>query len=253
MPKPGSRRKRNLLSVDFDFFFPMDHSDQLMDWGHAENGLFMGPILWQIRAAAFLQHGRDLPRCEGLEGFWQRFRFAPGTVLFYADSHSQAAHPAVHLGVNGLVTNLDAHHDLGYDPNALERLRKDGLVDCANWLLFYQDLLGLPTRVILPTWMNDIQDEQARGREVGAEVIRDDGSGLAEEYSRIFVARSGAWTPSWCDDQFQALIDSCPVGTKVDMDEMAGYPPLVPREFDRALAEAHAAEWRAQVESRKVS
>ena len=242
MRRPPVRKVRNLLSVDWDFFLPVDHGSQLFDWGHAENGLFMGPLMWQLRAAPFIQAGLPLPTCQGWQTFWQRFRFAKNTTLFYGDSHSLAAHSLVHMGITGRCENWDGHHDLGYRPDSLERIHRTMTVDCSDWMLLYHEILGLQTRVVLPPWMRSIESELERGREVGAEVVQDDGTDQAEPFHRIYVARSGAWTPTWCDLDFQAFIDACPVGKKVDLSAMEGHPVL-PREFDMAQAEATAQQW----------
>lgn len=235
-------RKGHLLSVDWDFFFPTDRSSQLYDWGHSEKMPFlMGPV-WVSRAAGFLQQGMALPRCHGWERFWERFRFQRGAVLYYAESHAQAIHLLVRSRVSGRVVNFDAHHDLGYGPNGIKGLLVSGRADCANWLAAYSILLGNQADVVLPPWQGETElNDVPRRQGVSARI--DDGSNVQVPFGTIMVARSGSWTPSWCDDDFQTFIESCPVQHKVDLDGILG-EPLRPREFEVAQAETMAREWR---------
>ncbi|MBW3709793.1 hypothetical protein DTB58_39300, partial [Streptomyces griseus] len=80
MDTPGHGR---LLVVDFDFFFhnPLEGAEAahrgdplLYDWGHAETP-FLQEDIWTFRAEDFIRAGTSLPRCEGLDGFWDRFTF----------------------------------------------------------------------------------------------------------------------------------------------------------------------------------
>src|SRR5574340_1024527 len=108
----------NLLSVDWDFFFPEPSPDdgrnvELFDWGHKENSFFID-ALWTFRAGAFLRAGLELPGLSGeQEDFWERFRFAPDAELFWAESHSAAGLHEVEQRVTH-VWNYDAHHDAWY-------------------------------------------------------------------------------------------------------------------------------------------
>ncbi|MEV0445163.1 hypothetical protein AB0I84_23280 [Streptomyces spectabilis] len=38
----------------------------------------------------------------------------------------------------------------------------------------------------------------------------DDGSPVADPFDAVFLCRSGAWVPSWCDDQFTDLLTAFP-------------------------------------------
>lgn len=38
----------------------------------------------------------------------------------------------------------------------------------------------------------------------------DDGSGVTAPFDAVFLCRSGAWVPSWCDDQFTQLLNAFP-------------------------------------------
>lgn len=38
----------------------------------------------------------------------------------------------------------------------------------------------------------------------------DDGDPIAEEFDTVFVCRSGAWVPPWCDGQFEEFLDAAP-------------------------------------------
>ncbi|MFG3427618.1 hypothetical protein [Streptomyces californicus] len=87
----GHRGTERLLVVDFDFFFhnPLQgvaaahRGDPLLyDWAHAETP-FLQEDIWTYRAEDFIQAGVEPPRCEGLDGFWDRFTFAdPQPPLF---------------------------------------------------------------------------------------------------------------------------------------------------------------------------
>src|ERR1017187_10349837 len=73
----------NLLSVDWDFFFPELSYDpelrSLYDWGHQDGGIFFLHDVWYDRAAGFILNNMPLPTTSGDEAtFWSRFRFARG-------------------------------------------------------------------------------------------------------------------------------------------------------------------------------
>ncbi|MFF5808984.1 hypothetical protein [Streptomyces sp. NPDC012746] len=111
----------------------------LYDWAHAENQLLRESI-WPLRAQEFVRAGMEVPRCEGLAGFWDRFRFTTADPpLFYADSNLYAGRltPA-HYGIDPKtavwqeVDLFDAHHDSGYPhsegPTTFEEWRQRGAV-----------------------------------------------------------------------------------------------------------------------------
>ena len=109
----------NLLSVDWDFFFPELSYDpelrSLYDWGHQDGGIFFLHDVWYDRAAGFILNNMPLPTTSGDEAtFWSRFRFARGCKLYYAESHHKIYHPRVRRKAFERIVNYDAHHDGGY-------------------------------------------------------------------------------------------------------------------------------------------
>ena len=121
----------NLLSVDFDYFFPTKEYNCtnteelcLFDWGHNEGwSPKLLDALWYIRASAFLRLQRELPYEKVPDKFWDRFNISKNAKLFIADSHSQAAHPKVTNNItDSIVSNIDAHHDCGYDKNIVDKV-----------------------------------------------------------------------------------------------------------------------------------
>jgi hypothetical protein len=214
-----------LLSVDWDYFVPsIDHEFIESVRGAripcAPRGGEVFPDamldgLWDSRAAALLAGGQALPGTSGdEEGFWDRFRLDPSARLYFADSHSQAAHAAVRTGVTE-VWNFDAHHDCGYEGAWDDPLRL-GWVACANWMCAYA-LGGASLRVRYPAWRPD-----ALRREVAplcpVERTIDDARAVPLCFDLVFVARSSAWTPPWLDEQYEAFLDAAPVAHRVCLD-----------------------------------
>lgn len=221
----------NLLSVDWDFFFPegaldprTDQDWDLWDWGHREARFFIDNI-WPVRAEGFLRRGLPLPQLSGEEqGFWGRFRFGPDCRLLHAESHACATLPVVAFSITH-VFSFDAHHDFGYGTlaNALTALTK-GIGHCDNWLLYYA-LSRRRTRVLYPRWKTWAFDtEEAPSAALDRRF--DDGKRFRPVIHRVFACRSGAWVPPWCDDAYQAFLDSCPVTSKKAVGE------TVARSFD---------------------
>ncbi|MFJ9893649.1 hypothetical protein ACIQPR_09990 [Streptomyces sp. NPDC091280] len=216
-----------LLVVDFDFFFhnpfeglPAAHRGDLMlyDWAHAENDTLRETI-WSFRAEDFLRAGVVPPRCEGYAGFWDRFTFTSvDPPLFYADSNMYAGRltPA-HFGLTGArrepwqeVHLFDAHHDSGYlhrnGPRNVEEWREAGAYSCEDWMLVHHDR-GSRLTLTYPAWRPD-GDEDPPWVPLNTDV--DDGSPVPAAFDAVFLCRSGAWVPSWCDDQFTDLLDAFP-------------------------------------------
>lgn len=210
-----------LLSVDWDYFVPSVTEESLeTPSGSVPYGRDMGEYfpddmldaLWDSRAAALLEKGGQLPGTSGEEqDFWHRFEIAPPAVLFYADSHAQAAHARVREGITE-VWNYDAHHDCGYE-GALDDVGRLGWVGCANWMCFYA-LAGAELHVRYPAWLSD---EAAREWPPLCPV--DCGNGdPAVPFDIVFVARSGTWTPPWLDGALTAFLEAAPVARRVCLD-----------------------------------
>jgi hypothetical protein len=215
----------DLLVVDWDFFFPSptaggplgDHPE-LFAWPVAEDAMHVEAI-WLKRLRAFEAAGVQLPRCEGYEGFWDRFTIAAGAKVFYADSNAWASQvfPS-NLGGAGpwrSVHLYDAHHDCGYKPNdrSFEDWKAGVLsgakrISAENWLLAHY-WNGSQVFVHFPSW----RESMTRPTEQPLIPVRmriDRRLTPEVTFDAIFLCRSGGWVPSWCDDQFAEFLNSCP-------------------------------------------
>ncbi|WP_038048724.1 hypothetical protein [Thermus caliditerrae] len=218
-----------LLAVDFDFFFPVPQSPQdpqadLFAWAHFETPYYLGEV-WERRALAFLLRGLSLPRARGWEGFWERFAFAPGAVLYYADSNALAFHPEVREGVEEVVL-FDAHHDAGYRPLGEEPA-------CDDWMVFYARQ-GARLRVVYPPWRDPRGEPEPW---VPLPRVQDTGGKVAGLFHRVFLCRSGAWVPPWADPDFFAFLEQAPL-PKRPLEE------VLPRPFHLETLQARVREER---------
>ncbi|MEV5883058.1 hypothetical protein AB0L74_10125 [Streptomyces sp. NPDC052020] len=177
--------------------------------------------IWLRRVRAFMKAGVPLPHCKGYFGFWDRFKISPDATLFYADSNAWAGQlfPS-NLGDSGpweSVHLYDAHHDCGYPPNhhSFDEWRAKGPVTAENWLLAHY-WYGSQVFVRFPPW----RESMARPTErplVPVSMTIDDGQAPTVTFDAVYVCRSGAWVPPWCDGQFAVFLGACPAGRRVEI------------------------------------
>lgn len=202
-----------MLAVDFDFFFPEPYGTEtlgelwpLYDWAHSEALNAIGDFLWIDRAAGFLRNNLPLPEVQVDPTFWQRFTFNDAAVGWATDSNMHAWNPD--LGVDN-VWLFDAHHDSGYHPGALSSVVDANRISCEDWMLVYY-LTGAELHVRYPVWKTgafNIEPEP----EVPVDRQFDDPAESLPRFDAVHVCRSGAWTPPWGDDKFEAFVAACPV------------------------------------------
>lgn len=235
-----------LLVVDFDYFFPTptmaaDQADlSLYDWGSRESSFYVGPA-WYFRAVGFLTRGRPLPRCdEGYERFWDRFELSTAAEpIIAADSNGYAGctWPSTFgkaADAWSQVWLFDAHHDCyGAELNDAAWQRKSTF-GCATWMRVHHDA-GSMLHVRYPRWRADpdgrlVDCENPPAVPVDRRI--DDENPIPEPFDAVMVCRSGAWVPSWCDDQFEAFLAAAPIET-LWIDEQTR---LHERDFDEQLA-----------------
>ncbi len=213
--------------VDFDYFFPVPQDPRdplapLFAWAHFETPYYLLEA-WEERALAFFLRGLPLPEARGWEGFWERFAFAPGAVLYYADSNALAFHERVRQGVEEVVL-FDAHHDAGYRPLG-------ELPACDDWMVFYHRL-GARLRVFYPPWRDPALEP---GPMVPLRREVDPGGRVEGVFHRVFLCRSGAWVPPWTDPGFFAFLQAAPLPQEA-------LEPLAPRPFDLESLRTRARE-----------
>ncbi len=252
--KHNQNKIRNLLSVDWDFFFlegDPDTADNfvLCDWGRRETPLFITG-LWEHRAAAFYDYQLPLPGLSGeQENFWSRFQFHPHAKLYTSESHCDIVQKE--FDMTREVWNFDAHHDLGYSTESILSLLTQGRVDCSNWGIHYAfHPVSAWYHVVYPrwkTWADEVEPVSVLRRmwkEATVESVERrvtllmDSESVATNtpvFDAVFVCRSGAWVPPWnnMDDAYLRFLDDCPVQNRVEL------RPLYPRKFDGDKAILH--------------
>lgn len=241
----------NLLVVDFDTFFPgIERVEQdrfpgehmLYDWGHTEEDGIFYETIWPIRAAAFVMNGQPLPEIdrERAQAFWSRFKFSEHAGLLYADSNMYAAHEFVREGVTQVYL-FDAHHDCGYRPDAINRMLATHEINCENWMLHYA-MTDVELHMRYPQW-RDYAVEGEPQPLIPLERKVDDEAPLDVVFDRVFVCKSPAWVPSWCDVDWHRFVSAAPLRRKWAMDGSKRV-----REFDRAEVEELARFERASID-----
>lgn len=221
-----------LLCIDWDFWFynPLDAGTfedpnwQYFDWGHKEATFFIAGPVWDMRALTFERADVPLPQIHpptgGWEEFWSRFTFAPpeGTVpdigfplAYAADSNAHAGTltpPDDSLCFESVVL-FDAHHDSGYRIPSFEAYEEQGTFSCEDWMLEHQRLGTTNLEARYPAW-----NPNGPSNDLPAGVLTrqrvDDGDPVDMVFDTVFVCRSGAWVPPWCDNDFEAFLDAAP-------------------------------------------
>lgn len=234
------------LSVDFDFFPAMPRmTDRIQtnqgdvaagfvyDWGQSETGAVaaLQDFLWHERAASFDRLGLDLEKEFAIRpdrGSTTVDEFLavlnPGEesrLLAWYPSHV-SAFPALRMvateSLMGLeVWHFDAHHDLGYGREAVERMRESGNITCEDWLLAaVEHGYASSVHVVYPDWRgmdewnpHDVDLDEARGWLTGFDIqvhtwseVKDLDFGTP---AGQFLARSDSWTPPYLDPEFERL------------------------------------------------
>lgn len=242
----------NLLSIDWDYFFPEPEHDRmtLFDWGHQESRLFIEQ-LWEIRAAGFIHRQMPLPALSGQElGFWEQFQFSQSAKLWLSESHAFACEERLASLVKRkkpVIWSFDQHHDLGYGEGALARIKK-GEIQCGDWLLAYSLWMNPYIHIRYPHWKTwafedefdyalDIDDHLKSIMHVDRQIIDDKNMDDLPVFDAVFICRSGAWVPSWLDDDFFAFVDACPLAGHR---ETLGHFPLHKRTFSLVMANEYA-------------
>jgi hypothetical protein len=198
----------NILSVDWDFFFP---DSTVYDWGHSEHGFFLTKIAWNIRAyntpitkegGAFAKDAYVVNKAR-LRNFWKRICPYPREVgmLVIAESHSDLYHILKASG-GGTVWNFDAHHDLGYDD--MKEL------DCGNWAKkAIKHKLIKEYNLVYPSWREDKEERShyIPDTKYFERIKFDNGETLLTiPWDIVFICRSSAWTPAWSDSSWMRFI-----------------------------------------------
>jgi hypothetical protein len=211
---------RNLLVVDWDYFFynPLYavHGDDprfwLFDWGHRESKLFID-MLWSTRAASFMMNGFDLPKVDVPDMWWDRFSISDNAICEVSDSNMYS----------GVVDNsesfdhvwlFDAHHDLFRikTPEQLEQFKQSGEVTCEDWM-FAHFIRGSKLHWRWPRWFYYGKNYRRDiPKWVNCDARKDDLGRIDPrmQFDAVSICRSGAWVPSWCDDEFEKFYLSCP-------------------------------------------
>lgn len=209
-----------LLVVDWDFFFPNPwmiekFTEDVLDydWKHLENPILVEDI-WTSRVDGFWDKGRALPRTLPHSGFWERFNIDGDYLVLAGDSNLHAGRlfpQLVDLEAEGWaeVWLFDAHHDSGYETTrSLAQFEERGTMSCEDWMLNHA-AQGSRLRVRYPAWRAQADGgifECEPPPAVEVERAIDDGQPIEGWFDAVYVCRSGAWVPPWCDEDFEDFL-----------------------------------------------
>jgi len=253
------------LNIDWDYFV---REKLEWDWGHSEGSSIFSDVMWHARAIGFAMQGVDLdvetdpirhsfPKPGAFAKFLTEdmgmvFDPQAGYDFVVGDSHGYA--PQFYSGQD-MVINFDAHHDCGYHPRSqLREWVKHGNTEAGSWLWrLLNKYPKLQAQVMYPRWkgwadyegrdFTDMLEDNMWDR-LTFDVVEDNmdwSEYHGAHVTGVYIARSGAWTPPWTDEDFvQFVYDFYRAYQNTKVRGNHNYGPdtighddvLTPREFD---------------------
>lgn len=195
----------NILSVDWDFFFP---DTQQFDWQMNEERFLYYELIWPIRwtnsgifdrsiKARRIMHPNPIAH-----QFWNglRGRISKWSKLVVVDSHADLKHFLDGLSSSFSIWNFDQHHDCGYG----ERNHK---LNCGNWAQKLQEEKRITKyHQVYPEWRR-IEVEPSAPPQWADVSYYGEEIPLPDKFQIVFVCRSSPWTPSWSDNLWIYFIE----------------------------------------------
>lgn len=263
MPRVPVAKTPIWLSIDWDSFIP---EMQEWDFGHSEgHHPDLQMALWQIRAASSLARGQDLRKLTAFRENQHPDDFCSdlarkgfkleGAEIAVAESHMYAASWFTEArGVDGVaspnIVHFDAHHDLGYQgmQSLNDHVRKQR-ADAGNWLgVFLRLFPRTKATLVLSSWKPDVVAETLKQAPMTPSVRKRvtvqqwPELPAGGQVTRVFVCRSGAWSPPWHDRAFADFIAALKVATH--QGDVTQLEPTECRAWNDAAIEAQAAVQR---------
>jgi hypothetical protein len=247
------KRTRAMLTVDWDFFVPLD--PLIHDFGHVENLLFLNWV-WGTRTRWI----EDIVTSGEERAFWRQIQKRNDirtNKVVVSDSHIHG-YDVGNAGqhITDTIVIVDAHHDTWPYKTDDDQIN----YDCGSWLRLWLD--SAPNRRAI--WIPPDHVKEHYDKEMVEPAVRkkitvlgslDDLEGY--RFETVHICRSGCWTPPWLDHRFKSFVER----GKFEFIETLGaeeWNPMKARwsrpEIKRAREEdpasiASAADYRAQIEA----
>lgn len=205
-----------LLSIDWDYFI----CTQKENWGsYLENNKNLINS-WYKRYIESWIEGKDIQKSYQLSSeagtFWEKikkhFQFEKDIKACISDSHALSYSIAEKNGCN-CVYLFDAHSDLGY--GGLSSL--DFELNCANWLgkLLKDKQIEEAHIIYSPYTTEEPKCFELMNNVFNISYQNINDLGTSNEVSAIHICRSGAWTPSWMDENFNQFVDASGISYEI--------------------------------------
>jgi hypothetical protein len=119
---------------------------------------------------------------------------------------------------------------------------------CGDWLLYYALTTSAEIHVRYPSWKQwafDYESDYAPGLDksivkADIQIVDDTNTQDMPVFDAVFVCRSGAWVPSWCDPAFFKFLDQCPLTTeRIEVGPIALEPRSFNEDAARLMGEQH--------------
>jgi len=222
-------KKRAILSIDWDYFFP-DEFD--FDWSHTERMAFMLEGIWLIRAYSHSMKGEvaiNVFNPKVPDNFWKKVCPRKPLLLVVAESHQDLAQ-LIYRG--DIVYNFDAHHDCGYQSDEL---------DCGSWAKTEKIS---EYHLVYPSWRKDAPEIDNDLRPI---IVHHDIPTELPRFHVVFVCRSSAWTPPWADKQWMEFVTYWERYPEIWENRLKSPYASKPREWDQAEAHKLQMQFEEQI------
>ncbi len=201
------------LSIDFDYFI---REKIIWDWGHSEDqerlSMFSN-VIWPIRYGSIDIFKETNPKTyadfqplEILKKLYNKgLNINHQTKLGIAESHEKAYPFFANGGNPHLLIHFDAHHDL----------YSKGKLNCGNWVYHMaKKYPNLKVLFVYPKWAKNEHLSNAE-KDISKEILKDVDIKyityeqlhvINQNINKIFICRSGVWTPVHFDPTFEMMI-----------------------------------------------